>query len=107
MRIHYMRRYTLIAPIVTNDGANSGYPAAIRAALLEARIDGWTEHETHGYWRGKREPGVMFEILRNAESRGHGAVFAHRLGRLARRAMPDQEAIQITVEPQTTNVYEA
>jgi hypothetical protein len=101
MQSFTLRRYTVVAPHVRNDGTMSGYPAAFRERLLGKAIDGWTEYETHGAWRGKREAGVTFEFF-NGEPN-----FVHTLARIARSVMPDQEAIQVTVDAVDTVLYEA
>lgn len=95
MRAFAMTRFTIVAPTVTNAGTPSGYPAALRAALLRHGIDGWMETDTRGAWRGKVEPGVTFEILRSSDSQ----VFAYVLARIARAAFGgEQEAIQVTAD---------
>lgn len=100
-RTFHMLRHTVVVPLVRNDGAPSGYREAFRSALLDAGITGWTEHETVGAWRGKLEPGVTFEILSTSND-------CHKqLAAIARATMPDQEAIQVTYDPEWTRVLEA
>jgi len=127
MQSYIMRRYTLVAPHVRNDGSMSGYPAAVREALLAAGIDGWTEYETHGSWRGKREAGTTFELYR-ADEPGYQAdspnalrysattplyagespaTFVRLLGAIGRACMPDQEAVQVTRDAHTVTLWEA
>lgn len=102
-----MHRFTIVAPHVTNEGGASGYPAALRSALRSAGIDGWTEYETVGSWRGKRELGVTFEIYReNLDSEGLRLGYAQHLARIGRSVMPDQEAIQVTVDAHPTTLLE-
>lgn len=105
MQSYIMRRYTLVAPHTTNDGARSDYAPAVAVALLEAGIDGWTEYETVGWWRGKPEAGTTFEFFR-ADS-GPVLQFVKTLGHIGRDCMPDQEAIQVTRDESTTTIYEA
>ena len=105
-RLHYMRRYTIVAPIVRNDGTESGYPAALRDALLAAGIDGWTEYRTTGSWRGKRERGITFEIYLD-DVAPPAMLKLSTLGDIARRVMPDQEAIQVTADAHRTALLEA
>lgn len=100
-RTFHMLRHTVIAPAVTVDGQPSGYREAMRAALLSAGITGWTEYETVGAWRGQLEPGTTFEIYSTSTD------CAQQLARVARATMPDQEAIQITTDPDWTRVTEA
>lgn len=102
MKSYEMHRVTIVAPAVKNDGSISGYPAAMRDALLGAGIDGWTEYETVGSWNGKRGLGTVFEIylMETAQT-------VPELGAAARGVMPDQEAIQITVDPAPVTLYEA
>ena len=125
MQTYRMRRFTIVAPSVRNDGTMSDYPAKLRAALLAAGIDGWTETETHGSWRGVREAGVTFEILvpiadtrQSPDTRADVVTFvgarcttriaASVLAGLARAAMgPEQEAIQVTIEHGVADVFEA
>jgi len=104
---YVMRRYTLVAPHVDNAGRASGYPAAVREALLAAGIDGWTEYETHGSWRGVREAGVTFEIYAEVAPRGASNTFPGRLADIGRGCMPDQEAVQVTMDESTTTLWEA
>lgn len=107
MNAYTMRRFTIIAPHVTNSGEPSGNPEALAAGLLAAGIDGWTEYQTVGCWRGHREPGTCFEIYRDdARSPWARADFAARLARIGRAAMPDQEAIQITADIGQTTLWE-
>lgn len=84
-----MLRHEVICPQVTNDGDPSGYPLAFAKALLASGIDGWTETNTMGYWKGKAEPGTTFMILSERD-------IVPLLGKLARACMPDQEAIQVS-----------
>ena len=119
MQTYQMRRWTIVAPHVRNDGTVSGYPAALRDALMAAGIDGWTETETHGYWHGKREAGVTFDIMLPWIPYPSGGavlngdwydidVVSIMLGRIARSAMGDeQEAIQVTAEPGIIELLEA
>lgn len=90
-----MNHYTITAPAVRNDGTESGYAAVLRALLLQFGIDGWTEHESVGYWHGRREAGTVFTLYR-MPGPYTPSVIAADLARIARRAMPDQEAIQVT-----------
>lgn len=100
-RTHHMTRHTIVAPAVDNDGRSAlRYVRALRADLLELGINGWTEYESVGYWHGKREPGTLFEIYRERDE-------SARLALIARRAMPDQEAIQITVDAAPVRLVEA
>jgi hypothetical protein len=101
MQSFEMYRYTLVAPHVDNAGRPSGYPVAVRAALLNAGVNGWTEYETAGVWRGKREVGVTFEIL------SVSALLHHLLSRIGRECMPDQEAVQVTLNPDSIILWEA
>lgn len=102
MGTYMLTRVTIIAPAVRNDGVPSGYPAALRSALLREGIAGWTEHRTIGSWHGVREPGVLFEFYVE-----HGSTFAYKLGAIGRECMPDQEAIQVTYESHATTLIEA
>jgi hypothetical protein len=83
----------------------SGYPAAVREALIRNGIDGWTEYETHGSWRGKREAGTTFEFYRAQPDPDPD--FAELVGIIGREAMPDQDAIQVTRDEHTTTLWEA
>lgn len=98
-----MYRYTLTAPVVTNVGSPSGYPDAVRTALLTDGIDGCTEHVTAGYWNGKREDGVTFEFYAATEDDDFGSRFA----RIGRASMPDQEAVQVTRDATAATLWEA
>lgn len=98
-----MYRMTVIAPAVTNDGHPSDYASGARSALRSVGIDGWTENETAGVWRGRRESGTRFEVFLPAMPRP--AVPA-QLGEYLRHAMPDQEAIQVTIEPAPVHLFE-
>jgi hypothetical protein len=123
MQAYTMRRYTLTAPLTTNDGSAaldargfpSNHPQIVRDALLDAGIDGWTEYQTVGWWKGKREEGVTFELYRACADMGplalrdnsrDGHTFARQLARIGRRCMPDQEAVQVTVEPVPVTLFE-
>jgi hypothetical protein len=97
-----MNRYTVVTPRVTNAGHASDYPETFRTALLANGVTGWTEYETTGYWHGKFEPGVLFEVY-NGDSTGN---FAAKLGKLARRVMPDQDAVQVTFDPTRVELRE-
>jgi hypothetical protein len=91
-----MEHYTITAPKVRNDGEPSGYVIALRAALKGAGIDGWTEQDSVGVWRGKAEPGTVFTVYLSDQP---GHMVEQRLswlGVIARRVMPDQEAVQVT-----------
>lgn len=106
-----LRRFEVVAPAVRNDGAPSGYAAALRAGLTAADFTGWTELETVGYWHGASEAGTTFVIyaddVRADPARGHRAFdTADILARLARAAMPDQVAIQV-VSGETVTLREA
>lgn len=116
-----MRRYTLTAPKVDNVGEPSGYPSKVRDALLDAGIDGWTEYDTIGWWRGVGEAGTTFEIYRMAAPQPftHGTpergdatdaytrdVFLVQLARIGRACMPDQEAVQVTMDHSTITLTE-
>lgn len=90
-----MLHYTITAPKVRNDGTTADYPQALRAVLLAFGIDGWTEHDTVGVWHGKREPGIVFTVYLT-EGLADPTVRLDVLAKLARRAMPDQEAVQVT-----------
>src|SRR5512133_2376571 len=62
MTAYTLRRYTLVAPTVKNNGERSRYPQRVADALERAGFTGWTEYDTVGVWHGSREPGVTFEI---------------------------------------------
>jgi hypothetical protein len=101
--MHHMHRFTIIAPHVRNDGSMAPYVSNLRQALLLAGIEGWTEYETHGSWKGVREAGTTFEVLR--ERPGYlrdidwAVEWLEFLGNVARTAMgTGQDAIQITYE---------
>lgn len=95
-----MMRYEIIAPAVKNDSSVSNYAQAFREALLDNYIEGWTEWETVGYWMGKAEPGTMFTIFHTLDITG-------LLSNIARKAMPDQEAIQVVTSPVPSQLVEA
>lgn len=95
-------RLTIIAPTVRNDGEASGYLQRVRDTLLGLGITGWTEYPTAGYWKGKRETGMMFEVFVDDAN-----ALAYDIGPLLRAAMPDQEAIQLTASVNPTTLYEA
>lgn len=99
MLSYKMYRYEIIAPKVTNAGEYSYYPETFRKALLDNNIDGWTENDSMGYWRGKAEPGTTFTILRMTRD-------YEMLGAIARDVMTDQGDIQVTYCG-TQDVYEA
>lgn len=99
-----MQHWSIVAPKVDNGGRPSGYPSALRAGLRKAMIDGWTEHDSVGVWRGRSEPGVTFTLYRMPTITSHG--WRSLLMSVARTAMPDQEAVQVTYHGEVT-VYEA
>lgn len=127
-----LRRYELMAPIITNAGEPSGYRLAMRIALETAGFTGWTEIETTGVWHGKNEPVVMFVIYSTdwrdvpvdmEDERDTIAMFDPRdndgawiersirtevlLAQLGRRAMPDQEAVQVVRTAHIDTLIEA
>lgn len=101
MQTYELRRFTIIAPTNTNADIPAPYAQNVRNAL-GARGLNWTEYPTVGSWNGYREPGTLFELYVQRDVQ-----FAYELARLARAAMPDQEAVQVTAEHSTTTVLEA
>lgn len=99
-----MTRFTVILPIVDNDGVANDSREIMREALRTRGIDGWTEYQTVGSWNGRLEPGTLWEFYR---ATNHPGAFAHTLGVIARHVLPLQEAIQVTFEPLTTTLIEA
>lgn len=89
----HMDHYTLTIPTVDNQGRRAEhYASCARAGLLAAGIDGWTEVDSCGVWRGRSEPGIVFHVYRPADEEG----MLQTLGHVGREAAPDQEAIQVT-----------
>lgn len=113
MNAYTMYRFTLTAPHVLNhDHATpSGYADRVREGLLAAGIDGWTEYETVGSWRGTREPGTTFEIYATVDHPTEPSYtvkgYAALLDRIGRAAMPDQEAVQVTCDAAPATLWEA
>lgn len=105
-RYFYMRRFTLVAPTLTKDGQASFAQTKVRNALRANAIDVWTEYSTTGAWKGETEPGTVFEIYRELYTEAAAVEFARLLGHIGREAMPDQEAIQVTVDPGSAMVLE-
>lgn len=100
-----MMTVTLTVPTLDNDGADVGHVDKVRTGLLAAGIESWTEHDSRGSWKGKLEPGTVFTFYVTA---GLGARdFAHTVGRIGRRCMPDQEAVQVTFCPHIIALIEA
>jgi len=89
---YHFATYTLTVPSVDNDGNPVPYLEKVRAGLEEAGFSGWTETPSVGYWKGVFEPGTVITIYAPRSS----ATFK-RLGNIGRYAMPDQEAVQVTV----------
>jgi len=90
---YHFATYTLTVPSVDNDGNPAPYHLEkVRAGMEEAGFTGWTETASVGYWNGKLEPGTVITLY---APRSH-ATFK-RLGIIGRHAMPDQEAVQVTV----------
>ncbi len=98
---YQLRRFELVAPRVTNDRTVSDYPARVRESLQAFGFEGWTEVETHSYWLGKVEPGVTFVIFAEDERAPDWSALpiptADILARIARSAMPDQDAVQLVI----------
>lgn len=99
-RTFKMLRHTIVAPAVRQDGMPSRYALDLRAILARADYPGWTEYQTVGYWHGLRESGTTFELYLEADE-------SAALALMARRVMPDQDAIQVTVDEQRATLLEA
>jgi hypothetical protein len=95
-KLFRMEHYTITAPKVRNDGEPSGYHLALPAALKHHGIDGWTQHDSVGVWKGKAEPGTVFTVYLPEGPPGSPSVRLEILGRIGRGAMPDQDAVQVT-----------
>lgn len=100
MPTYEMFRYEVVAPTVDNSGKYSGYAADFRSELPSIGITGWTEFQTAGYWHGKMEPGTTFLIFSPYD-------ITRSICKLARKCMPDQDAIQVTVANDLTKLVEA
>lgn len=98
---YQLTTFTLTVPAVRNDGQPSGYLPAVRDALAAAGFGGWTETASVGYWLGKLEPGHVLTIYAPptfaAANVPTTEPTADVLGRIGRAAMPDQDAIQVTI----------
>lgn len=108
---YLLRRYEVVAPHVRNDGSESDYAGMVRAGLIVAGFSGWTEMQTVGYWLGKFEPGTTFVVYAEpmrSESPGDLPIATREiLARLARDAMPDQDAVQVVEAPHDVVLVEA
>jgi hypothetical protein len=89
-------RHEVVAPAVTNAGDLSGYPDKLGQALALAGFN-WTAVETVGCWEGKVEPGRQFTIFA-PRMMGEGIATANLIASIARKTMPDQDAIQVVVD---------
>lgn len=110
-----LRRYEIVAPHVRNDGTPSEYREALRHALARHGFTGWSEIESVGYWLGKLEPGTTFVIYADdihtdpidLPDRIGSVRTEAALGSIGRRAMPDQDAIQVVRSSETVTLVEA
>lgn len=100
-------RHEVIAPAVLNNGEHSGYPHLLGQALADAGFN-WTSVHTTGCWNGKIEPGVQFTIFAakmafiDADRDPFYQPTAEIIGRIARKIMTDQDAIQVVVDAPIT-----
>lgn len=93
-----LHRFEIVAPHVRNDGTPSGYVGNVREVLAD-HFTGWTEIASVGYWKGKLEQGTTFVL--------YAAEMPASLPAQLRRAMPDQEAIQLVSLPEPCTLTEA
>lgn len=95
---YILRRFEIVAPHVRNDGTESGYVGNVREVLAD-HFTGWTEIASVGYWKGKLEAGTTFVL--------YAETLPSELPAQLRRAMPDQEAIQLVSVPEPVTLTEA
>lgn len=88
-----MRSYEVVCPTIDNKGNVVNYDFQFQQGLKLAGFEGWTEFDSMGYWQGKFERGRTFQIYSDT-CRG-GSDTLQLLCNIARKAMPDQKAIQV------------
>lgn len=103
-----LRQYSIVAPEVHNDGTPSNAVCRVRAELKALGFN-WMETAELGFWEGHGEPGILFTIYAPDTWRwaADDATTVDVLAKLARRAMPDQDAIQVTMSPAPYTLIEA
>ncbi len=102
-----MNTFTLVVPSVDNTGVERPeHLLMVRSQLQAAGFNGWMETAETGFWNGKLETGTLITIYVPQDQEG-AMLTADVLGRIGRRCMPDQEAVQVTVLSTTTTLVEA
>lgn len=101
-----LQRFAVCAPAITNAGDDSFYAESVGEALESLGFTGWTERPYVGVWYGKREQGTEFEVY--ADPHKLSLLLADgTLSARLRAAMPDQDAIQVVVDPHPATLIEA
>lgn len=101
---YVMRTVTLTVPAVDNFGTEAPWHLdKVRAGLAAAGFTGWTEVASTGYWMGKLEPGTVVTLYVERPT----VEMIDQIGQIGRQAMPDQEAVQVTLSHDPVSLYEA
>lgn len=89
---YLMRAVDVTTPTVDTDGNPNDVVNRFTEALLEAGYTGWTRHASVGAWQGLEEPGWVWTFYLPNVGWTQNAT---QLGQLARKVMPDQDAVQV------------